>query len=411
MARLQDLLDKRAKVWAEAQDIRERAERDGRDLTTEEDTTLNRALDEYESITRQVGDEERAQRIESGQVGSTEAPEAPANREQADSEADYRTAFGTYLRGGMEALEPEQRQLLQANYIGDESRAQATSPGSGGGFLIPTETLVRMTETMKAFGGLLGVVDVIDTSTGNPLNWPSNDATAQKGRILAENAAVTGTDLTFGQLTLGSYTYSSDLILASWQVLQDSIFDLESFVARKAGERLGRIVADHLVTGSGTGEPSGLFTTAATGATGATGQTTSVTQDDLIDLQHSVDPAYRLNARWVMADAAAAMVRKITTTQGWSIWQPALTAGEPDLLLGKPVTIDQSVAVPAASAKSIGFGDTHAAYVVRRVSGGQLVRLNERYADNLQTGFFAFMRLDGKQVDSAAFKVYAHSAT
>ncbi|MGW4703263.1 phage major capsid protein [Streptomyces sp. NPDC004285] len=404
-------LEKRANVWSQMQDIQARAERENRDLTAEERQTWDAAEADLTAASGDVERLERMARLDTVQRDQLVVAGSPSEEERAERDLDgeYRDAFDAYTRRGMGGLTVEQRQLMMSNQA--EIRAGATSPGSAGGFFIPTDTLNRITETMKAYGGLLGAANVITTGSGNPLNWPTNDDTANIGAILAENTQVTEQDVTLGQKTLGAYTYTSKLVRLSLQLVQDDVFNVESWLVRKLGERIGRAVAAHLATGTGTGQPEGLFTNATAGKTGGTGQTTSVTYDDLVDVQHSVDPAYRTGAQWAMSDSALKMVRKLKDTQGRPLWEPSLQAGVPSTLMGSSVIIDNGIPVPAANAKSIGFGDINAAYVVRQVAGGQMMRLDERYADFLQVGFLGFLRLDAKPDDGSAFRVYAHSAT
>lgn len=406
-------LEKRANVWSQMQEIQARAEAENRDLTAEERQAWDAAEADLTAASGDVERLERMARLDTVARNEVVLAGGPSDEDRAagDPEADYRSAFDAFVRRGMGGLTAEQRQMMMSNV--DEVRAAATSPGSAGGYFIPTDTLARITETMKAYGGILSLANIINTASGNPLNWPSNDDTANVGAILSENTQITEQDVTLGQKTLGSYTYTSKLVRVSLQLLQDSAFDIDTWLPRKLGERIGRAVAAHLATGTGTGQPEGLFTNATAGKTGTTGQTTSIIYDDLIDLVHSVDPAYRAssNCRFVMSDSALKMVRKLKDGNNLPLWQPSTQLGVPDTLLGYGVTIDNGVPVPAANAKSIGFGDVNAAYVVRQVSGGQMMRLEERYADYLQVGFFGFVRLDAKPDDGAAFRVYAHSAT
>ncbi|MFF1686075.1 phage major capsid protein [Streptomyces sp. NPDC058254] len=407
-------IDKRASVWSQMQEIQSRAEAEGRsELTAEERTSWDAAEADLTAASQDIERLERAARLDTVQRSETVVADggrgesAEDRAEQAD--AQYRDAFSVFTRSGMSSLTAEQRQLLMSNQA--EIRAGATSPGSAGGYFIPTETLNKITETMKAYGGLLGAANVINTTSGNALNWPTNDDTNNIGAILAENAQITEQDFTLGQKTLGAHTYTSKLVRVSLQLLQDDAFNVESWLSRKLGERIGRAVAAHLATGTGTAQPEGLFTNAVAGKTGAAGQVTSITYDDLIDVQHSVDPAYRTNGQWAMSDSALKMVRKLKDGNNLPLWEPSTQAGVPSTLLGSSVLIDNSIPAPGASAKSLGFGDIGAAYVVRQVSGGQLMRLDERYADYLQVGFFGFLRLDAKPDDSSAFRVYAHPAT
>lgn len=410
MPNLKSLLDQRATAWNQAQEFQSRG--DDKPLTAEDRSAWDAALADVERLSTEIETEERHARLSavdySQVVPAEKAPETGEDR-QASQEAAYRDAFSAFTRRGMSGLDNEQRQLLMSNQT--EIRAGATSPGSAGGYFIPTDTLAKITETMKAYGGLLGAANVITTASGNPLNWPTNDDTSNVGAILAENAQITEQDVTLGQKTLGAYMYTSKLVRLSLQLIQDDAFGVESWLARKLGERIGRAVAAHLATGTGSSQPEGLFTNATAGKTGASGQVTSVLYDDLIDLQHSIDPAYRTSAQWAMSDSALKVVRKLKDGDGRPLWEPSTQVGVPSSLLGAPVLIDNGIPVPAASAKSIGYGDINAAYVVRQVSGGQLMRLDERYADYLQVGFFGFMRLDAKPDDASAFKVYAHPAT
>lgn len=413
-ATLKRFIDQRAKSWAEAQDIRARLQGEDENLSAADQETWIRALDEVDRLDKLVEAEERSTRMDAADVATTNARDAaPEETREVDDDAAYARAFDGYIRGGLGSLDREDRQRLVSNANPFEMRApQASSPGSAGGYLIPTDMLQRLVETLKAYGGLLNVANVMTTATGNPLQWPTNDDTAAKGRIIGENAQVSQVAVTFGQNDLGAYTYTSDLFLCPWTLLQDSAFDLEGFLSRKAGERIGRAVAEHLAIGDGSGKPQGLMTGATIGKTGAISATAAITYDDLIDLEHSVDPAYRERpgVRYVFSDGALKLLRKLKDLQDRPLWQPSLQAGVASNMNGYPYTIDNGIAAPAAAATSIGFGDVSAAFLVRQVSGGQLVRLEERYADFLQTGYFAFMRLDSVIDDAAAFRTFKHGA-
>lgn len=408
--RIKQLLDKRAKAWAEAQDIRERAEREeNRDLTTEEDQTFSRALDDVERLDRQVRDEERAARL-----SELDTPAAPSGEEAGERSGngagEYRDAFQAYLRYGFGRMSADQRQLVEGNFESLENRAQGTTPDAAGGYTVPDEMLNKITETMKAFGGLAGIVGGFATDSGNPLNWPTSDETAQEGEILAENtAAGTTPDLTFGTNTLGAHTYSSKVVRVSLQLIQDSGLDIEAFVGRKLGERLGRITAKHIANGTGTGQPQGV-SAAAVGKTGAVSATPVITYDDLVDLEHSVDPAYRANAQYAFNDLTLAAIRKLKDANDRMLWVPSMVAGAPSTVNGRPYIVDNGLPAPAVSGKSVFFGDFQSGYILRRVNGGQLMRLSERYAEFLQVGFLSFLRLDGKLDDTAAIRSFQHGA-
>lgn len=322
---------------------------------------------------------------------------------------DYERAFDAYLRRGSSQLNHEQRSILDKN----EFRDLSVGTNTAGGYTVPQGFAERITDAMKAFGGMLEVANVINTESGQPLIWPTADDTGNVGAILAENTAAPIQDVTFGQKTLSAYMYTSKMVKVSFQLLNDSAFDLNAWLPEKFAQRIGRAINAHFTNGTGGGvQPAGLVPGLTVGKTGATGQTLTVTGDDLIDVIHSIDPAYRnARSRWMMADSSVKVARKLKDTTGQYLWQPGLTAGSPDTLIGYPVTINQDMPVMAANAKSIAFGDFNAAYVIRRVQGVGVKRFDERFADALQVGFLSFARYDGVVDDSSAAKLYQNSAT
>ena len=412
-ARLKTLLDKRANAWSQAQDIRTRAEADGYNLTTEEDETWQRALDDVEKLSKQIEVEERHARLNA--IAPAAESVAPTQRDDVDPEAgEYRQAFNAMLRRGVGRLSADQQSVLERGFGEIDTRALSSVTDAAGGYTVPDEFSNRLVETMKAYGGLLGIVDVLTTASGTDLLWPTNDDTANEGAILDENTQISEQDVAFGQGKLKAYTYTSKLIRVPLQLLQDSAIDIEAFLARRIGERIGRAVAGHIATGAGTTQPVGVANASVgfgVGVTGATGNTTTVTYDSLVDLEHSVDPAYRGSAQYAMNDLTLAAIRKLRDSQDRPLWVPSVAGGVPSTINGRPYTIDNKLPAPAANAKSILFGDFKTGYIARRVSGAQVLRLSERYADYLQVGFFGFARWDGVIQDAAAVKAYKHSAT
>ena len=406
------LLEERANVWNEMTSIMDTVERDGRELSAEERQTWDRLEARLTELTGDIERVQKATELESRFKTLDDDPHlrGASNPKNIDDEARVTRAFGNFLRYGLSEISVEDRSIMQSRF---ERRAQAEGTTTAGGYLVPQGYWKRISEVLKAYGGILGISNVIQTSTGNPLPWPNNDDTSNIGGILGENTQVTELDLTVGQRILNAWTYTSNLVLVSLELLQDSAFDLDEWIPKKLGMRIGRAVANHLVNGTGTGQPTGIITTVVAGTTGATGETTSIIYDDIVNLVHSVDPAYRNggNCRFVMADSSLAVIRKLKDAYGHPLWQPTVSDKDPDLLLGYPLTIDQSVPVMAANAKSVLFGDFEAGMVVRQSLDMNMMRLTERYADYLQVGFFGFMRLDARPDDPNAIKAFANSAT
>lgn len=405
----QALVERQNRLWNRMQEIMQASRDENRDMTAEERTNWDSAEAELNQVS---GDLERVQRMARlSQVDrSQHVLETGGGHGEGRGEEDgeYEEAFGVFLRNGMTGLDHEQRGLLERGR--QEARAQATSPDSVGGYLVPEGFRNTMTETMKAFGGLMGDIQVITTSTGNRLPWPTNDDTGNVGAILGENTQVDEQDVEFGENELGAYTYTSKMVRVSLQLLQDSAFNLETWLARKLGERIGRAIAAHLAVGTGTGQPTGLVTGGTVGHTGAVSASAAITYDDLIDLEHSVDPAYRSRAKYALSDQGLKLVRKLKDGDDRPLWVPVPAPGFAATINGRGYTIDQGIPAPAPDAKSIVFGDLAAGYIGRQVLGVQLMQLRERYADFLQVGFLAFSRWDSAPDDTDAYKVFQHGA-
>lgn len=344
----------------------------------------------------------------------------------------YGDAFGRYIRS---QETPEDRQVMAPGF----SRDQVVGTGASGGFIAPPQFLQQLVEAQLYYGGMRAVSTIINTSDvgGADLPIPTDNDSAQAGAILAEAGAITAQDIgAFGQVILKSYMYTSRLIRVSLQLMQDSFFPMEEYLGRKLAIRLGRIQNTHFTTGTGTGQPNGIVTAAAAGKVGLAGQTVSVIYDDLIDLIHSVDPAYRYGQPglprqsfvgagvpvprpyFMMHDSTLKALQKLKDTAGHPLWAPpgayypGMSGPAPETILGYPYVVNNDVPVMAANAKSILFGD-FSNYFIRDALDVRLLRLDERYADTLEVGFIAFQRTDGNLINAgtAPVKYYQNSAT
>lgn len=368
----------------------------GRNLTDEEAAR-------YEELEGRLTAARRDVEIRSRQRAYTTPVGAPTVQTAANPSRDeqHQRAFEAYIRtGDLSGMA--------------EYRAQAEATGAAGGYLVPTTMRNKIVERIVSYGGLAEQAETLNTTGGEPIEWPTIDDTANMGEIVAEGGTfASGADVVFGTATLGAYKYMAGgagnaPLKVSWELLQDSAFDIEALLARLLGDRIGRIQAVHWNTGDGTGEPQGLFTAKAPFARIAS-NAAGPTYGELLSAVHAIDRAYRRNARWVMNDATLAVIQGLLDANGRPLYLPS-TGGLADApgegtLLGYPVTIDEGAPDIGDATSPIAFGDIRAAYVIRRVKDVTLVRLNELYAANGQVGFMAWARADGDVQDANAYVI------
>ena len=327
---------------------------------------------------------------------------APKKKEEGVT-VDALTAVALYMRHG--------NNVTAEQAIAIRNAMSTTTPAEGG-YTVPAEIAAMVIEKLKAFGGMREAASLLTTDGGNALNFPTSDGTSEVGEIVGENAAATTGDMTFGTIALPVFKYSSKKIALPVELIQDSAIDVVAFVVNRLAERIARIQNTHFTVGAGTTVPDGVIPKSATGKTGTTGQTLTVIYDDLVDLKHSVNRAYRSNASYMMNDLSVAVVSKIKDTTGRPIWVPSMVVGAPDTLNGYPVVINDDMDVMAASAKSIAFGDL-SKYTIRDVSNSTSIRRfdDSAFALNGQVGFCGWTRSGGNLLDTAAVRLYVNSAT
>jgi HK97 family phage major capsid protein len=295
------------------------------------------------------------------------------------------------------------RRQMARQYPEFRTTTYTSTTATAGGDVVPPGTLVeRIERALLQFGGVRSVATIVRTTSGEPLEFPTSDDTSSAGELLGEvadsdDSAASDGNISTSNVTLNAYKLSSKIVRVSRELLDDSAVDFEGFIGDVLGERLGRGMATYLTTGNGSTQPNGVVTASTAGKTAASAST--VTGDELIDLMHSVDPAYRQGAAWMMKDSTVQVIRKLKDSDNQYLWQSGLKDGMPDMLLGAPLVVNQQVAAIAASAKTILFGD-FSKYLVRDVGGIRLVRADQRYVEYDQVGFIAFARFDGDLLDA-----------
>jgi HK97 family phage major capsid protein len=407
MKNIQALREKIANLAKQANQLL--AEKGSATWSKEEQTQFDNLADEIDRAKAQIRAEEKMRELDADKFFNqvTNAGGAPGQR-QDEGSLDVKMAVALYLRHGNNVT-AEQAIAIR--------NAMSTTTGSEGGYTVPSEIATMVINAMKAYGGMREVAFILSTDSGNALAYPSSDGTAEVGEIVAENAAASGGDVTFGTVAVNPFKYSSKKVALPVELIQDSAIDVIAFVVSRLAERLARITNTHYTTGDGSSKPYGVMARAATGKTGTTGQTLTVTYDDLIDLVHSVNRAYRSRgARFMFNDLTLAVLRKLKDTTGRPIWVPGdaegIAGGVPSTLCGYAYTINDDVASMAANAKSIAFGD-FSKFIIRDVKSSTTMRRFDDSAFALlgQVGFCGWTRTGSNLVDTAAVKVYVNSAT
>ncbi len=265
----------------------------------EDQAKFDAGMDKVETLTAQIKAHQRMLDADAERNFNDAARDA-AKKGSGDT-IDAVQAVALYLRHGHNVT-AEQAVAIR--------NAMSTTTTTEGGYTVPAEIAAMVVDALKAFGGMREVSQIITTQGGNSLNYPTSDGTAEVGEIVAENAAATGADITFGTVAVNPYKYSSKKIALPVELIQDSAIDVVGFVVNRLAQRLGRITNTHYTTGDGASKPFGVMARAATGKTGAAGTTVTATYDDLIDLIHSVNSAYRgRGARFMLKDLSLAILR------------------------------------------------------------------------------------------------------
>lgn len=411
-ALLDDLNTKRLRAWEAAKEILDRAEQrsaDERELTGEEERSYQRANAELDRIDARIKDlVEGEKRAADATAALTALGAVPAPRDGGPSPARRNEELRSFLRGETKAV------TITANRtVGvDEYRTLSRLTAAAGQNTVPTSFYDRLVAHLIEVSGVLNAgPTVLNTGSGESFQIPKTTGHST-GALTAEAAAISASDPTFGQVTLGAYKYAV-LIQVSNELLNDTAVDLEGYLAMQAGRAVGNALGAHLVTGTGTSQPTGVVTGSTLGVTGGTAVSGAFTADNLIDLHYSVTAPYRNSPScgWLLKDATLASVRKLKDTTNQYLWQPSVQAGAPDMLYGKPVYTDPFMPAVALSAKSVVFGDI-SQYYVRTVDGVRFEQSREfAFSSDLNT-YRCIIRADGNLVDlTGAVKYFQGAAS
>jgi len=395
-----ELRGQRAELIKGATAIVDAAQKEGRSLNAEEKSKFDAMEADARSIKDQIDIIERTAEMKKELAANAEVREAAPK-------ATRKGAFEKYLRNGMGALNSNERSMM-AELRGTSTQIAGTD--SLGGFLVPQDFSNELDMATLFTGEVERLAKKLNTAGGALLDYPTINDTATDAGLISEAAAVTVQDMTFANAQLSAYNYASQ-VRVSMQLLQDNAFDLNAFLAEAMGERIARATNAAFTTGTGSSQPQGIITGATLGNTAASA--TAIVADDILDLIHSIDPSYRNKPSFgLMAnDSVIAAIRALGlgSANDFPIFIPSMTAGEPDKLFGFNLYYNNDMESAITTGKKTLLAADFSKFVVRSAGGVQMVRLNERYMDELEVGFVSFARKDSKVLDSRAVKYLAQA--
>lgn len=388
---IQELRKKRAKAWDTARDFLDN-KRNASGVLSEEDSKTYDALEaEVVNLGKEIKRLERQEQIDAEMRKPTSqpilgTPATPDNQTKTGTaSAEYTAAFWNNIRN--------------RNWIDVRNDLQVGTDTEGG-FLVPDEFEKKLISALEEENVFRPLATKIQTSSGDrkiPVITQKGEAT-----WMEEEEAYTLSDDAFGQIALSAYKVGT-AIKISEELLNDSVFDLPSYIAKEFARRIGTKEEEAFLIGDGKGKPTGIFAATGGAENGTTTTGAAITFDDVIELFYSLKSPYRKKAVWVLNEQTVKALRKIKDNTGNFIWQPSVSAGLPDTILNRPYVTSVYAPTIAAGAKAIAFGD-YSYYWVADRQGRSLKRLNELFAMNGQVGFLASQRVDGKLILPEAVK-------
>ena len=393
-----ELREKRAKAWEAAKAFLDSHRKENGVLSAEDDAAYTRMEQEITDLGKEIARLERQEALDAELDRPVNKPLTgkPGGKADADggedktgrASDDYRKNFWNVMRSKVPM--PAVTNALQ---VGTDSE---------GGYLVPDEYERTLVEALEEENIFRQMAKVIRTSSGDR----KIPVVASKGTAswIDEEGAIPESDDAFGQVSIGAYKLGT-MIKVSEELLNDSVFDLQSYISREFARRIGAREGEAFFNGDGKGKPLGVRAAAGGAETGApAASATAVTADELMDLFYSLKAPYRRKSVWVLNDSTIKAIRKLKDNNGQYLWQPSLAAGTPDMILGRPIKTSAYMPAMAAGAKTIAFGDFSYYWIADR-QGRSFKRLNELFAATGQVGFLATQRVDGKLILAEAVKV------
>lgn len=384
-----ELKQLRAKLINDMRSIIDLSDNEGRPMSSDETLKYDRMESDVDGFTQTIDRREKQTKAEN-MLADSPAEARVSNRKQTKAERldsdEYRAAFDKYMRFGANSL------------VGDEARALQEGTDSEGGYLTETVLERRLVQTLQDQNIMRQLAMVINTTSDRNISVESSVGSAS---WTSEEGAYTESDAAFSQISLGAYKIAT-IMKVSEELMQDSIFDMDSYVGTNFGRRIAEAEEAAFVAGDGSSKPTGATAGASAGVTAASA--TAITSNEILDLLYSLKRQYRRGASFLMNDSTIKAIRQLKDSSGQYLWQPALSAGDPDTIGGRPVYASYDMPAATSGLVSVLFGDFKMGYMIADRGTTSFQRLNELYSANGQVGFRAYRRVDGKVVLSEAIK-------
>lgn len=377
MSKLTDLKEQRASVYTNICDMQKQY--DGKEMDAETRAKFDAMVEECSDLDKKIKSEERFMELQKNSAQKN----LEAQEERKDNGVNLETrAFVKYLLG--EELTAEER-AVQKRAIN----------GTGGSVLIPSSIAPYIEKAVAGATGMLQAADIIRTSNGGDLVWPTMNNASVKAKIIAEYGQSQKTGKTFSSKTLKAYTYRTDIIPISLELLQDSAFNVEQYIGELLAEEFIAGLNADFTNGSGEGAPRGITKDAKSVALAGDG----VTYDDIISLMQAVPSGYQAASKFMMNAKTMFELAKIKDGGESPLWISAMANSMPNTLFGKEIILNDDLAD-----NNILYGDFKK-YKVRMVKDFSAAVMKEALMEYLSIGMIGYGRADGALIDAGTTPV------
>ena len=392
MSKVLELKEKRAKAWEAAKAFLDSKQGSNGLMSAEDAATYDRMETEVVDLGKEIDRLERQAVIDAELAKASSAPITNKPNAQLSGETKTGRATDEYRRAFWDNMRNRNSYEIQ--------NALSIGTDSEGGYLCPEEYEKKLVEALEDEVFFRSLATVIRTSSGDrkiPIVTSKGEAA-----WIDEGGQFPESDDSFGQTSIGAHKLAT-MIKVSDELLNDSVFNIEQYISKEFGRRIGTKEEEAFFVGDGTGKPIGIFNKTGGAETGVTAATTGITFDDVMDLYYSLRAPYRNKATWILNDSTVKAIRKLKDGNGNYIWQPSVREGEPDRILNRPYRTSIYIPELAAGSRVMAFGDFSYYWIADR-QGRSFKRLNELYATTGQVGFLASERVDGKLILPEAVK-------